>query len=257
MVFDPDWCVAVCGESHDEDDDDVWAVDLDQSGTRAHVVRYGFDTLTLRGARPLPRPPHATTASSFRVIIEDYGDNEYCTIGFVPGDAQPVFGHEIYEYGGWCICVAPFNSRPLFESCAFASLAPLDGAEKRIIPPVPRGSAVEFTVIYSGSEDNEWRCRVAFYEAANARDFAASPYKVLELRFAETEEYGSNPARPRLTATTGMTLYPAVGLRWSGGIVSFASMPETQREVKVPPWCFFLFFLVWTGLAWCRLSRRY
>jgi hypothetical protein len=231
LTFDPDWCVAVCGESDDDNDevyDDgfvdrvvLWTVDLDQSGTRAHVTQRGYDTLTLRGARPLPHPPHATTAS-FRVIIEDYGDNKYCTVGFVPDNAEPVLGREICEYGGWYITVEPFHSRPLLDSGAFASSDADSDPEAFILPAVPPSAAVEFAVDYAAHT-----CRVAFYAPAKARDFTAPPDGALELQFVPKAEYCSNPARsdPTMAEGTCMALYPAVGMRWNGGTVSFVSLP--------------------------------
>jgi hypothetical protein len=251
ILFDPDWCVAVYDIStrkpdrddddddedgdgddaeDDEEDDNVWNVLLDQSGTRARVAKIGFDTLTLRGARPLPRPPHATTAS-FRVIIEDYGDNNYCTIGFVPGDAEPVVGREIGEHGGWYICVAPSRPRRIILSTsALEFLASGDDGADLAIPPVPPDHAVEMTVNYAAHT-----CRVAIYAPANACDFTALPEYVADLRFVPRKEYGCYPARSDPTlprscaapcAAPYIALHPAVGMQWSGGTVSFVSVPR-------------------------------
>jgi hypothetical protein len=226
LVFDRKWCKIVCGES-DDDDDDVyddgfvdrvmlWIVEVDQSDTRARVIQRGWDTLTLRGASPLPRPPHATSAS-FRVVIEDYGANKYCTLGFVPSDAGPVLGREICEYGGWYISVEPFHSRPLLDSGAFASSDADSDPEAFILPAVPPGSAVEFTVDYTAATG---KCRVAFFGPGDT----ASPHKVVDLRFVEKREYCSNPARSD-PVLTHAALHPAVGMRWVGGTVRFASAP--------------------------------
>jgi hypothetical protein len=217
LTFDPDWCAAVCGVS-DDGADDPWTVDLDNKGTRAEVTQRGYDTLTLRSATSLPHAPRAT-AASFRVVVEDYGDNEYCTLGFVPSGAEAVVGREICEYGGWYISVAPSRPRRLLYSSAFAPLAADDAAAKAFtIPPVPPGSAVEFTVDYTAHT-----CRVAFYDPAHARNFGAAPNATAMLRFVPTEEYGSDPARPDPTAAgTCVALFPAVGMRWGGGRVSFA-----------------------------------
>jgi hypothetical protein len=181
----------------------------------------------------LPHPPRGTTAS-FRIIIEDYGDNNYCTIGFVPGDAEPVVGREICEYGGWYISVAPSHPRRLLGSCAFAPLlapddAHADASEFTMIPPVPPGAAVEFAVDYTAHT-----CRVAFYALAKARDFTAPPDDKMELRFLPTEEYGANPARsdPTTAGGTCVALYPAVGMLWAGGIASFVNYSLEQKGKK-------------------------
>jgi hypothetical protein len=219
LIFDPGWYAIVCGPP--DDDYYTWTAEFDDGGTCAEVTHQGYDTLTLRSARPLPRPPHATTAS-FRVVVDDYGDTKFCTIGFVPGDAQPVLGREICEYGGWYICVAPSRPRSLLYSGAFAPLLADDAdAEKFMIPPVPPGTAVEFTVDYTAHT-----CRVSFYAPANARNFAATPYATAVLRFAPTEEYGRDPARSDPTAAdTCVALYPAVGMTNVGARVSFVNLP--------------------------------
>jgi hypothetical protein len=247
ILFDLDWSVAVCGIStgmpdndHDSDDDkdgdgdddeddeeedDMWTVLVDQGGTRAHVTKMGYDTLTLRAARPLQHPPHATTAS-FRVIIEDYGDNNYCTIGFVPTGATPVLGREICEYGGWYICVEQSRPRRILSSSAFEFLVPGDDGADPAIPPVPPGTAVEFTVDYTAH-----MCRVAFYAPAKARDFTAPPDAVVDLRFVPNAKYGSNPARSDPTAVdTCVALYPAVGMQWSGGTCHLCECAPVNRE---------------------------
>jgi hypothetical protein len=254
VYFDPDWCVAVCGialgkpdrddddddeigdgddaEDDEEEDDDVWTVLLDQRGTRAHVTKMGFDTLTLRGARPLQRPPHATTAS-FRVIIEAYGDNKYCTIGFVPGDAEPVVGREICQHGGWFISVEPSRPRRLILSTsALEFLVRGDDGDDLAIPPVPPSSAVEMTVDYAAHT-----CCVAIYAPANARDFTALPEYVAELRFVPLEKYGcypprSDPTSPRSCAAPYPALHPAVGMRFGGGAICFLSEVPPLGEVK-------------------------
>jgi hypothetical protein len=111
LTFDPDWCAVACG-GPDQWADYRWVLEFDNGGTRAEVIHRGHNTLTLRGAWPLPRPPHATVAS-FRVIVKDYGESKYCTLGFVPEGATPVLGQEICEYGGCEISVSPTRPRPL------------------------------------------------------------------------------------------------------------------------------------------------
>jgi hypothetical protein len=217
LTFDLGWSAVACG-GPDLWADYRWVLEFDHGGTCAEVIHRGHNTLTLRGARPLPRPPHATTAS-FRVIVVDYSGSKYFTLGFVPEGATPVLGQEICEYGGWEISVSPSRWRPLLYSSAFAPLTGDPDAEESIIPPVPPGAAVEFTVDYTAHT-----CHVSFYTPANARNFAATPYAAAVLRFAPTVEYGRDPARSDPTAPdTCVTLYPAVNMRSEGAIVCFAS----------------------------------
>jgi hypothetical protein len=145
---------------------------------------------------------------------EDYGDNKYCMLGFVPGDAEPVVGREICEYGGWYISVAPLHSRSILSSSAFEPLHESGYVKAATIPPVPLNSAVEFTVDYTA--------HVAFYAPANARDFTAPPDGEVELCFVSREKNGSIPARSDPTQGTCVTLYPAVAMRRDAGTVRFA-----------------------------------
>jgi hypothetical protein len=72
---------------------------------------------------------------------------------------------------------------------------------------------------------------VAFYAPAKARDFTAPPDDEANLRFVPTAKYRSNPARsdPTMAEALGMALYPAMGMRWSGGTVSFCNWPLEKR----------------------------
>jgi hypothetical protein len=79
------------------------------------------------------------------------------------------------------------------------------------VPPVPAGSAVEFSVDYAAGT-----CRVAFYmPAAVAGGFVMAAHAKMELRFAATvagnEADRPLPARIVPTAAgSGVALYPAV-----------------------------------------------
>jgi hypothetical protein len=197
---------------------------LDNGGACAEVTRRGYNKLTLRGAASLPPAPGA--AASFRITVEDYGESEYCTLGFVPDGATPVLGGEICEYGGWYIFVLPSRPHPLLYSCAFALLSVDDAdANDFMIPPVPPGTAVEFSVDYTAHT-----CRVVFYDPENARNFSAPPDAIAVLRFVPREEYATDPARPDPTATdTCVALFPAVTMTGVGARVSFASAEGRRR----------------------------
>jgi hypothetical protein len=78
------------------------------------------------------------------------------------------------------------------------------------VPPVPRGSAVEFALDYTAGT-----CRVAFYTpAAVAGGFLEEPHAKMELRFIATKATEAAPARSVPTiADSGVELYPACLVR--------------------------------------------
>jgi hypothetical protein len=126
--FDRTWCDGLCG----------WEIDVDAAAgdARATVTRHGTESCTLRSAAPLPRGPSQRLSPNkphlpaYRVIVERWGGNDECWLGFVPSHAvhgatptavvapKPDFG--IHNYGGWYIlihgrmlCPSPVTRRTL------------------------------------------------------------------------------------------------------------------------------------------------
>jgi hypothetical protein len=256
MAFDRAWCAAAaCGET--------MKVDVDTtSGMRALITRGGnyhlvdYFSVTLRSAAPLPRRPSLTLVDdddydgpqpvelpAYRVVVEAYGPDAWCRLGFVPShhsvDAThapvtPVEGFAIRDYGGWCVDVLESSAGDLAAATwtGWTALDPLHAATNHasasayattsMVPPVPAGSAVEFMVDYP-----KGTCRVAFYSPeAVAGGFVEVPYSKMELRFVATDrnEGYSIPARPVPTLEhSDVELYPAVEAACAGTIWRFAS----------------------------------
>jgi hypothetical protein len=213
-TFDVSWCDLLSdptklSETQDSDDvwwdsDDMWDIELDEKNTTAQVTKRGYDSLTLRGAVPLP--PDAR--STFRISIDDYGENEYMMIGLIPATAKPVLGNAPCEYGGWFIPVDPWRYRSILHSCGWV---PMSGSDSicTVVPPLPPGSKLEITL-------SPRTCHVRFCDPLLTY---ANEYMVL--RFKEHDDpYGTIPERHDPTLS-GMSVYPAVGMRWSGGKVRF------------------------------------
>jgi hypothetical protein len=239
LVFDRHWCAAACRYSG------RWNVDIDAATSRRALVTRKGETsrLTLRGTRPLPRPSARADGaeqdqlSAYRVVIEAYGEGERCDLGFLPsrhtrigaGAASAVTPDAfsgIWSSGGWDISV--FSSRvgdPEYViSAGWKALQLSQGtyATTTRVPPVPAGSAVEFSVDYAAGT-----CRVAFYTpAAVAGGFVEAPHAKMELRFVATPAvaWSGVPPRPIPTrADSGVELYPAVAAVDVGTIWRFVS----------------------------------
>jgi hypothetical protein len=235
VTFDRDWCTAACGPT--------WNVDVPvaANGMRAHVTRKsggdGSGYLTLRGAAPLPRRPSPVLAANgrqqeqlpaCRVVIEAYGQGQWCALGFVPSHhvpagaaaaaaaVNPVAGRSISGYTGWRLTAFPSKFGDVSDG--WTTIDPTDGgyATTSKVPAAPAGSAVEFAVDYAAGT-----CRVAFYTpAAVAGGFVEAPHAKMELRFVVTER----PLRPIPTrADSGVDLYPAATTFDAGAIWRFAS----------------------------------
>jgi hypothetical protein len=236
LQFDRAWCAAVCGDGRQVD------VDAAAGDARATITYNDSGSCTLRSAAPLPRGSSQQQRPAYRAVVEKYGKDGWCRLGFVPSHEMhgrgaaalvaPTPGdYTIYNYGGWYIEVrasrdGAVNSNTQFsgwtvmapDACAYATTAE--------VPPVPAGGAVEFAVDYAAGT-----CRVAFYtRAAVVGGFVEAPHAKMELRFAATAA-GKDmtgvplPARTVPTAAdSSVALYPAVATRGSGIIWRFAAV---------------------------------
>jgi hypothetical protein len=235
MTFDRDWCTAASGTK--------WKVDLDAAtGMRAHVVQTGYCCLTLRSAAPLPREPALGQLPAYRIVVEAHNQSQSSLLGFLPSHharagteaeavaaaVTPIAGEHIWNYGGWSIeahatsaCdvkAAMWSGWTALEpSCDVAGGNTSAYATTSNVPPMPRGSAVEFAVDYAAGT-----CRVAFYSpAVVAAGFVEAPDAKMELRFIATEanERHRIPARSVPTlADSGVELYPAADTSHCGTI---------------------------------------
>jgi hypothetical protein len=181
-------------------------------------------------------------------IAEAYKNaNHVCLLGFVPShyapaDAgaaaavAPITHCDLYR-DGWCIDVNP-SSDGLLADADFSGWVALKpsrhaaggiaaGADTSayatttVVPPVPKGGAVEFAVDYDAGT-----CSVAFYTpAVVAGGFVEAPHAKMELRFVATtaHEACKIPARgiPTLAGSSA-ELYPAVGTSLAGAVWRFA-----------------------------------
>jgi hypothetical protein len=243
VTFDRSWCAAACGTT--------WKVDIDATGTRAHVKQADEGWVTLRSAASLPRPFSTFAAAdkrqqlpAYRVVVEAYGSAAWFGLGFLPshhvrggaGSAAavipvPVQSNAIFKYGGWCVHVCEWAADPSIQG--WMALEPQGVASRGTgdlstyattsqAPPVPPGGAVEFAVDYVAGT-----CRVAFYTpAAVAGGFVEAPHAKMELRFVASEAmvpYNARfPGRPIPTlADGGVELYPAVCISQRGAICRF------------------------------------
>jgi hypothetical protein len=245
--FDRAWCTAVSAYS--------WraSVDAASGDARAAVRQHGPRSCTLRSAAPLLRGPSPPLGSggqqqlpAYRVIVEAYGEHEWCRLGFVPSHhthgggaaaaVAPIPHYGIRNYGGWCIEVYASSAARIDDDMRHSGwtvVAPGDSAYATTAegPQVPEGGAVEFAVDYAAGT-----CRVAFCSpAAVAGGFVEAPHAKMELRFVATaagqESADSSddrpiPARSVPTAADSVTaLYPAVAVyRDSGNVWRFAAV---------------------------------
>jgi hypothetical protein len=253
VTFDHDWCTMACST--------WWKVDIDAAGMRAHVIKSIQGCLTLRSAAPLARRPWLPFMAgdgpqrgelpSYRIVIEAYGESGHCALGFVPSHGcafmqsgarglaaiSPFPGCDISNYGGWFIDVHEGSPTivPDGTRSGWTALVPSRGSDAggavcndtstyattSTVPPLPAGSAVEFTVDYAAGT-----CLVAFYTpAAVARGFRAAPHAVLELRFVVTEAERNIPARSSIPTTPDsvLALYPAVATTFDDAIFRFGA----------------------------------
>jgi hypothetical protein len=258
-VFDREWCKAVCGKKWkaDLDENTGMRVHVTQKGP-GHLPLRGATPLPRHAPHSIATSAAAASSPlpSFCVIIEAYNNPQEgaatpqrCEIGFLPshtsaGDpvaVTPTRGFSITNYGGWLICVSPssglrLNAGPVTNGWtplqpragAAADVAPADlstYATTAVVPKVPAGGAVEFSVDYAAGT-----CRVAFYTpTAVAGGFAEAPQAKMELRFVETQagplpHYGDVPARSNPTASDSrVRLYPVVSTAHAGAIWRFAA----------------------------------
>jgi hypothetical protein len=230
--FDRTWCAVVCAGGW------IAAIDAGAGDERVEVTRSGSGYCTFRSAAPLPRSRSPRLGSgaqppAYRVIIEAYGAQEECALGFVP--SHHIYGGSaiaripfpelgICNYGGWYIDVAASRTCDVERDTTYSGWTVMTLAESAYattteVPPVPAGGAVEFAVDYAAGT-----CRVAFYTpAAVARGFVDSPQATMELRFVATAASKDRtglpiPARTVPTAAdSGVALYPVVGVYLESG----------------------------------------
>jgi hypothetical protein len=232
--FNRVWCAAACARG--------WRAEVDAAAGDARVTVTQEGTkgcCTLRSVAQLSR---GLGLSTYRVVVEEYGERGWCGLGFVPSHhgggrggrvaekVAPNLGYHIRNHGGWYIQV--FASRaesvPNVQQSGWTAMPPFGVyATTDKVPPVPAGGAVEFAVDYAAGT-----CLVAFYKpAAVAGGFVQAPHAKMELRFVATrtsDEWGYTrlpiPARTVPTAAdSGVALYPAVEV-YSGAVCRFAAV---------------------------------
>jgi hypothetical protein len=256
LAFDTAWCAAACADGWVVDVDDAAMgarAHVTQKGRADLTLRSAAPLprhlpLSSAGAGSRGQGP------SYRVVVEQYASDEkitqICYLGFIPNrltrasaaaaTTAPTAGFPIRRYGGWYIVVRPNSSgsvdtvvmysgwtvmRPNAGGADDAAAGVDEGvsayATTARVPPVPPGSAVEFTVDYAAGT-----CRVAFYApggvGAGEGSLAEAPHAKMELRFAATEARMGIPERVVPTADGDMELYPAVQLLGAGAMCRFS-----------------------------------
>jgi hypothetical protein len=244
LTFDRAWCAAVCEVERE------FAI---HCGTRTpwRIVHPGGRCLMLRSTGPLPRLLPGQSPG-YRIIVQSYGGNADCRLGFVPShvldsegvapvlvDVEPTPNRAISNFGGWYIEVRPLEYGTIIDAtrCGWIVLPPPFAAPQfnqrggrprqprrtssyattKKVPPLSAGGAVEFVVDHAAGT-----CRVAFYTpAAVWNNFETPPFARMELCFVATAAHWECAIPARMVPTVPISrveLYPAVEADHAGAI---------------------------------------